>query len=538
MMADGVEDHLGVSSPKVTPGEAVGDELKDDTPGVSGEVMLVNTDSFEECHHELDTQFSGGEDGPVPNSPIRKVQQEQILTQENELVGGMGKVAVTEDEDKTDSEDRLQELVPSAAYVEEENLDEEYLQNPEWIRKEKHVFILSESGKPIYTRYGKEDRLVTLFGLMQALVSFVADSDDVIRCIVAGDHKFVFLVKSPLILVAVSHSVASIAQLLMQLTYVQNQIVSVLTASALTRMFEKRRNYDFRHLLGGTDRLLDNLLNMLDSHPSFLLGAIQCLPLATSVRDTITQTIIQYCSKIKNLVFGLIICQNQLISLVRMKKFLLHPADLHLLFNLVNATESLKTSENWMPICLPKFDPNGYLYGHVSYLADDCEACLLLLSVDREQFFTLSEAKQKIVDRLRRHHCLEGINTAIRTSFYTVKAIGAPELRHFLYKSKTTAQFTCPEYTAPYHTEAEQRRLFGLYQLLHHRVHSVSRPLKMVYMVMDTQTLLGWVTREFELYAALEPLVTKHNAIIYVNKLLRWIKSDENKLFILNSPTF
>lgn len=81
--------------------------------------------------------------------------------------------------------------------------------------------------------------------------------------------------------------------------YIHNQIVSVLTASALTRMFEKRRNYDFRHLLGGTERLLDNLLNMLDSHPSFLLGGVQCLPLATATRDTITQTIIQYCSKIK-----------------------------------------------------------------------------------------------------------------------------------------------------------------------------------------------------------------------------------------------
>ena len=60
---------------------------------------------------------------------------------------------------------------------------------------------------------------------------------------------------------------------------------------------------------------------------------------------------------LQNLVFGLIISHNQLISLVRMKKILLHPADLHLIFNLVNATESLKSSENWMPICLPKFDP-------------------------------------------------------------------------------------------------------------------------------------------------------------------------------------
>jgi hypothetical protein len=39
---------------------------------------------------------------------------------------------------------------------------------------------------------------------------------------------------------------------------------------------------------------------------------------------------------------------------------------------------------------------SGYLHGHVSYLSDDCQACLLLLTVDRDAFFTLSEAKQKI----------------------------------------------------------------------------------------------------------------------------------------------
>jgi len=402
----------------------------------------------------------------------------------------------------------------------------------------KHVFILSESGKPIYTRHGKEDRIVTLFGLMQALVSFIADSDDTIRSIIAGNHKFVFLIKSPLILVAVSHTAASVPQLIMQLTYVHNQIISVLTGSALTRMFEKRRNYDFRNLLGGTERLLDSLLNNLDNDPSFLLGSVQSLPLASSLRDTITQTIIQYCSKIKNLVFGLIISRSQLISLVRMKKYLLHPADLHLLFNLVNATESLKTSENWMPICLPKFDPNGYLFGHISYLAEDCEACLLLLTVDREQFFVLSEAKQKIVDRLRRHQCLEGINTALRSSDYTINDIHSNDLRHFLYKSKTTAQYTCPRYTVPYHTPESQKVLFSHYQMLHHRVHSAARPLKMVYKVTDVHTLVAWVTKEFELYAALEPLVTKNSAILVVNKLLRWIKNDENRLFILNSPTF
>ena len=32
----------------------------------------------------------------------------------------------------------------------------------------KHIFILSSSGKPIYSRYGDEQDIVTTFGLLQA----------------------------------------------------------------------------------------------------------------------------------------------------------------------------------------------------------------------------------------------------------------------------------------------------------------------------------------------------------------------------------
>ena len=39
-----------------------------------------------------------------------------------------------------------------------------------------------------------------------------------------------------------------------------------------------------------------------------------------------------------------------------MKKYFIHPADLHLIFSLINSTESFKVSEAWIPMCLPKFD--------------------------------------------------------------------------------------------------------------------------------------------------------------------------------------
>lgn len=274
---------------------------------------------------------------------------------------------------------------------------------------------------------------------------------------------------------------------------------------------------------------------------------------------------------------------------------------------------------------------SGYLYGHVSYLADDCEACLLLLSVDREQFFTLSEAKQKIVDvscklcfchtpfslsvtvlsvsanyygcifllasniqwfdgfvfhteaeetpllRGDQHshtdislHCGGCWGTWAKTFPLQVKnhstvhlpRVHCPVCPLLLFSFKSSWLYfdffsdmhnnisveinpfvkekwgsehssysslpvtVCKEYCKislnslhsilwfaglrarrlaliwlntgllwfRYNTPEQQRQLFGLYQQLHHRVHSVSRPLKMVYMVMDTHTLLGWVS--------------------------------------------
>lgn len=85
-----------------------------------------------------------------------------------------------------------------------------------------------------------------------------------------------------------------------------------------------------------------------------------------------------------------------------MKKYFIHPADLHLIFNMINSTESFKHSESWTPLCLPKFDSSGFLHAHVSYLTEDSSACLLLLTSDRNAFFELSQAKAKIVERLRK----------------------------------------------------------------------------------------------------------------------------------------
>lgn len=67
--------------------------------------------------------------------------------------------------------------------------EEEDITMEAWRMHQKHVFVLSEAGKPIYSRYGCEEALSTTMGVMMALVSFVEAEKNAIRSIHAGTHS-------------------------------------------------------------------------------------------------------------------------------------------------------------------------------------------------------------------------------------------------------------------------------------------------------------------------------------------------------------
>ena len=158
---------------------------------------------------------------------------------------------------------------------------------------DKHIFVLSEAGKPIYSLHGEEEMMVSLAGLMQALVSFVADSGDTIKSIKTKTTNIVFLVKSPLILVGVSSAGLETSQLTVQLLYIHSQLVSVITLTQINRIFEQRRGYDLRRMLTGSERLITSLAHSLDTDYSYFLSAVRCLALAPPTRDLISETIIR-----------------------------------------------------------------------------------------------------------------------------------------------------------------------------------------------------------------------------------------------------
>ncbi|XP_004600921.2 vacuolar fusion protein MON1 homolog B [Sorex araneus] len=422
-----------------------------------------------------------------------------------------------------------------------------------WRNKRKHVFVLSEAGKPIYSRYGSVEALSTTMGVMTALVSFVQSAGDAIRAIYAEDHKLVFLQQGPLLLVAVSRTPQSAAQLRGELLAVHAQIVSTLTRASVARIFAHKQNYDLRRLLTGSERTLDRLLDSVEHDPgALLLGAVRCVPLARTVRDALG-TLLRRCTA-PGLALSLLAVGGRLVTAAQERNVLaecrLDPADLQLLLDWVGAP-AFAAGEAWAPVCLPRFNPDGFFYAYVARL-DAMPVCLLLLGTDPEAFHEMATCRRLVEDGMHALGAMRALAEAASANApaahvpaYSVQAVGAPGLRHFLYKPldipdhhRQLPQFTSPELEAPYSGEEERQRLSDLYHRLHARLHSTSRPLRLIYHVAEKETLLAWVTSKFELYTCLSPLVTKAGAILVVTKLLRWVKKEEDRLFIRYPPKY
>ncbi|XP_069875575.1 vacuolar fusion protein MON1 homolog B-like isoform X2 [Dipodomys merriami] len=424
----------------------------------------------------------------------------------------------------------------------------------DWRCQRKHVFVLSEAGKPIYSRYGSVEALSATMGVMTALVSFVQSAGDAIRAIYAEDHKLVFLQQGPLLLVAVSRTSQSAAQLRGELLAVHAQIVSTLTRASVARIFAHKQNYDLRRLLAGSERTLDRLLDSVERDPgALLLGAVRCVPLARPLREALG-TLLRRCTT-PGLALSVLAVGGQLITAAQERNVLaecrLDPADLQLLLDWVGAP-AFAAGEAWAPVCLPRFNPDGFFYAYVARL-DSMPVCLLLLGTQREAFHAMAACRRMVEDGMRALGALRALGEAasnpsthwLGASAYSVQAVGAPGLRHFLYKPldipdhhRQLPQFTSPELEAPYSKEEERQRLSDLYHRLHARLHSSSRPLRLIYHVAQNETLLAWVTSKFELYTCLSPLVTKAGAILVVTKLLRWVRKEEDRLFIRYPPKY
>ncbi len=364
--------------------------------------------------------------------------------------------------------------------------------------------------------------------------------------------------QGPLYLVAISKLGESDTQLLVQLDALYMQILSTLTLPTLTKLFSMRASTDLRRPLRGTEVLLSALADTFTrGSPPTLLSALECLTIRKSQRQVINDTLLR--TRCDPLLYGMIVASGRLVSVVRPRKHSLHPSDLQLIFNMLFEARGVKAGggENWIPLCLPGFNKNGYLYMYVSFvsaseesedndnhdvsneLTKEGEIAILLISANKESFDDLRKQRDAIIEDMDKSGSMTIIKAAVRRGRPTITDIvPGTVLRHFLYKSRANVQFTMPSYEPHFTTLLARRRLLSLYHTLHASMHAKSAHLKVHHCISRESTSLAWITPLFELYCVAGPHASRNALAQSANKVIQWVRREEERVFIIGGAVF
>ncbi|KAJ0238893.1 Vacuolar fusion protein MON1 [Hirschfeldia incana] len=526
-------------------GASNGSSAREDVAGTRGEEAGEHPVEMEAGEEPPSPTSSGGYDGERGSSGGAASTYKADNASEGEIREG----------NNADGEEHEAAWLPGKRHVDEDDA------SISWRKRKKHFFILSNSGKPIYSRYGDEHKLAGFSATLQAIISFVENGGDRVNLVKAGRHQVVFLVKGPIYLVCISCTDETYEYLRGQLDLLYGQMILILTNS-IDRCFEKNAKFDMAPLLGGTDAVFSSLVHSFTWNPATFLHAYTCLPLPYALRQA-TGTILQdVCAS--GVLFALLMCRHKAVSLAGAQKASLHPDDLLLLSNFVMSSESFRTSESFSPICLPRYNPHAFLHAYVHFFDDD--TYVILLTTRSEAFHHLKDCRIRIEAVLLKSNILSTVQRSIAEGGMRVEDLpidrllrqkqsstsnqrqdtdvsvgtGGPfGLWHFMYRSIYLDQYVSSEFSPPVTSHRQQKSLYRAYQKLYASMHEKGLgPHKTQYRRDENYTLLCWVTPDFELYAAFDPLADKAMAIKICNQVCQRVKDVENEVFLQGASPF
>lgn len=302
--------------------------------------------------------------------------------------------------------------------------------HPTWLRRRRHLFIVSDAGKPLWSRYGGEDSLAGFTAALSAIVAFVGDDGDALRSVgwlgstaraSGGDgrrprrpHELTVLRRGPIVLAAMTSTGESPAALRRQLHLLHAQLIALLTR-AVERALTRSSKFDARGRLlgGGTDALLGTLAHRMTWDPGAWMRAWAPLPLPPRWREKCVRALRDGLVRVMGGVgagalLGVLLTDRHVAAIAnadaragksaassssssssysspgggnrgaqgtvprggRGRYYAgIDPDDVITLCNTVRSGASFRANEeSFAPVCLPNYDADGFAFAYVAYL--------------------------------------------------------------------------------------------------------------------------------------------------------------------------
>ena len=274
-------------------------------------------------------------------------------------------------------------------------------QNPrseEWSKHERQFFIITDSSRPVYVRYGDEVKTTPILCTIVAFTGqLVRDGEQKLKFFQAGDKLFVFYLPFPFIYVCVSSIKLPINLLYQELILLEKVLFSLLTPQ-ISQTLLRRPNFDIKKQTSGSERLFTSILYKMDKSHSFIF--YNYIPMCGISKNRNEFKNIIYNLKIDSILGIIVFYLGEVFLIIQKKNYDISVEDIHILSNnSYPQTDSLENS--WSPIYLCSFNTMLHI---LTVNLKDSPFKIVLLSEDAESSHKCTHIADQIVEKFKNLH--------------------------------------------------------------------------------------------------------------------------------------
>ena len=378
---------------------------KEETKYINNEIINNEKQSQIESENKIENNNNENTD----NIAQEEVKIEIVQSEPNSSLENQNKNNYEFPKDFMDDKERCNTLTQKLIDKTKRNASLKY---EEFFTKKRHYLIMTDGGKPVYSRYGDEVENNSIFATISAMITkfTIFNSTDTFKeelnVISNKKNKIVFMKKGQLIFISFSKMPNdSVSLLYSQLEMIYNQLMSILTV----KFYEKLEDNPSKVLtaMGGTENLFEQIIQYSCNSFISIFNSYQIMNFENfgESREKINKILEENKG---NSLYCILMTPYEIISLVHSNQITVQPSDLILIQNLILCTESIRAQESYVPICLPGISDQGFLQLYCHFSEENIGIIFITENVDPMCFMEFQKKYKDIYDKI-----LEGYSEKI-----------------------------------------------------------------------------------------------------------------------------
>ena len=284
----------------------------------------------------------------------------------------------------------------------------------DFFTKKRHFLIMSDGGKPVYSRYGDPIENNSIFATLSAMITkftiFNSDNSfkENLNIISNKKNKIVFLKKGQLIFIALSKKNDCTSLLISQLEYLYNQLMSILTINFYSKLEDNPSKC--LSTMSGTEKLFEQIIQYSSKSFASLFNAYQIINYFDG-RDRLNKIAEEFRG---DALYCIIMTPYEIISLARSNQIDVVPSDIVLIQTLIFCQEMLRSQESYVPICLPGISEQGYIQFYSNFSEENIGVIFVTENMDPMCFVKFQEQYNKLYQKLNNENYIQKIMNSLR----------------------------------------------------------------------------------------------------------------------------